>query len=97
MTKNTEKEESPSESSFLFSTAIVNLKILFVDVAISILRVASEFLNGYAFLVAKDTRQYGIISFAISMLPGLVAAVHFMTHASLNQVWSRRQRKQKRQ
>ena len=87
MTKNKEKEEASNEPSFLFSTAILNLKILFVDVVISIFRVLSEFYNGYVLLVSNDTRQYGVISFALSMLPGLVAAVHFMTHYRLKWVW----------
>ena len=80
MAKKTKKEDESSRDSFLFGTAVLNLKILFIDVLISILRVASEFGNGYVLLLTNDTRQYGFISFAISMLPGIIAAQHVLTH-----------------
>ena len=80
MTKNNKKEDDSSQKSFLFGTAVVNLKILFVDVLISVLRVGSEFGNGYVLLLTNDTRQYGFISFAISMIPGIIAAQHVLTH-----------------
>ena len=80
MTKKNKKQDDSSQNSFLFGTAVVNLKILFVDVMISVLRVGSEFGNGYALLLTNDTREYGFISFGISMLPGFIAAIHVLTH-----------------
>ena len=80
MAKNVKKEDETNQPSFLFSAAVVNLKILFVDVLISVSRLISEFGNGYALLLTNDTREYGFISFGISMLPGFIAAIHVLTH-----------------
>ena len=59
----------------LFAT-FFTLRILFFDLLISVGDVATDFYQAWNLYTTSDLQTYGIITFAINWLPGLVAAIH---------------------
>ena len=54
----------------------VTLKILFIDLAVQLGDLGSDFAQGYTLLINEDLFIYGVITYAIHWVPGIVAAIH---------------------
>ena len=54
----------------------VTLKVLFVDLLVQLGDVGSDFAQGYFLLLNDELFYYGVCTFAIHWVPGVVASIH---------------------
>ena len=85
-TENLTSEENIYCSS---NGSLFALRILFVDLLIVCCDLVSSFLQGYALLTAEGKRSYGVITFGINWIPGIVAAIHLLSVYRLELPWYR--------
>ena len=58
----------------------ISLKVLTFTVFLSMIDVSSDYIQGYLLYQDPDLWQYGILTFVINWLPGVVASVHLLTY-----------------
>ena len=68
--------ESTKENGFM---RLMTLKILFVDFVLSLGDVSSDYAQAYQLFFQEGLMFYGILTFAINWLPGVVAAIHVVS------------------
>ena len=56
--------------------AFVTLKILFIDLTIQLGDLGSDLAQGYFLLINEELFIYGVCTFAIHWVPGVVASIH---------------------
>ena len=71
-----DKTANASSDGFL---RLITLKILFIDLPISIGDVGTDFAQSYELFKQEELRIYGFLTFAINFMPGLVAAMHVVS------------------
>ena len=54
----------------------VTLKTLFIDLVVQLGDLGSDFAQGYTLIINEELFLYGIATFAIHWVPGIVAAIH---------------------
>ena len=57
----------------------VTLKVLFVDLFVQLGDLGSDFTQGYFLLINEELFYYGVCTFAIHWVPGVVASIHCMS------------------
>ena len=57
----------------------VTLKVLFVDLFVQLGDLGSDFAQGYFLLLNEELFYYGVCTFAIHWVPGVVASIHCMS------------------
>ena len=57
----------------------VTLKVLFVDLFVQLGDLGSDFTQGYFLLLNEELFYYGVCTFAIHWVPGVVASIHCMS------------------
>ena len=57
----------------------ITLKILFLDLFISLGDVSSDFAQAFQLIFDEELKYYGYITLAINWMPGVVAAIHVMS------------------
>ena len=69
---NAKVQKSPGFGYLQF----VTLKILFIDLAVQLGDLGSDFAQGYTLLINEELFIYGVVTFGINWVPGIVAAIH---------------------
>ena len=54
----------------------VTLKTLFIDLVVQLGDLGSDFAQGYTLIINEELFLYGIATYAIHWVPGIVAAIH---------------------
>ena len=73
--------------SFIFDGELLTLRILFFDILVIVCGLASDLVQGAIILMNHDQKRYGIAAFVITWIPGIPAAIHFLSVFRLQLVW----------
>ena len=72
----------------LLNGEFLTLKILFVDMLLVVCNLLSDFIQGTSILIKSDVAIiYGVAALGIIWLPGIPAAIHFLSTARLKFEW----------
>ena len=72
MRKNSGRQKKPGCGYLQF----VTLKTLFIDLVVQLGDLGSDFAQGYTLIINEELFLYGIATYAIHWVPGIVAAIH---------------------
>ena len=60
----------------------ISMKLLAFTTVLSVVDVSSDFIQGYLLYQDPGLRKYGILTFVLNWLPGVVASIHLVTNHS---------------
>ena len=60
----------------------ISMNLLAFTTVLSVIDVSSDFIQGYLLYQDPDLWKFGILTFVINWLPGVIASIHLLTNQS---------------